>query len=190
MGNFKLEQKDEKSPMSGPHPTLITLTERQRAILEQLVRRSTSAQRLVTRARIILAASQGSNNQQIAHQQGIERNCATKWRMRWQAGDERLGRMEAEGVVDKVLREEIELILADAPRPGTPAKFTAEAVVKIVAVACEEPQASGRPVTNWTPAELADEVIQRQIVPSISPRTVGRFLKAKRISNPTSAATG
>jgi len=142
------------------------------------------------RAKIILAVAQGQNNSQIAKQQMLRRNCAAKWRKRWHAASARLAEMEDKGVDDKLLREEIEVIFADAPRPGTPAKFTAEEIVKIVAVACEEPKASGRPVTNWTPKELAEEVIQREIVASISPRTVGRFLKAKQISSPTSAGTG
>jgi putative transposase len=46
-----------------------------------------------------------------------------------------------------------------------------------LAVACEPPEKSDRPVTHWTPRELADEVQKRQIVPSISVRHVGRFLK-------------
>jgi len=142
------------------------------------------------RVRIILAASKGTHNQQIANQLGIERNVVAKWRRRWLSAEDKLSAMEAEEIEDKGLRGEIERILADAPRPGTPAKFTAEEIVKIVAVACEDPKASGRPVTNWTPTELAEEVIQRQIVASISARSVGRFLKAKQISSPTSAATG
>ena len=35
---------------------------------------------------------------------------------------------------------------------------------------------SGRPITHWTPPELADEAKKRGIVESISPRSVGRFL--------------
>lgn len=169
--------------MSGPSPVAISLTDRQHAILEQLVRRATSPQRLVMRAKIILASADRQNNQQIANQQRLTRNCAAKWRGRWQTASDCLSAMEAEGVEDKELREKIEAILADASRPGTPPKFTAEEVVKIVAVSCEEPQACGRPVTNWTPWELAAEAVKRQIVPSISPRTVGRFLKVKPISN-------
>ncbi len=142
-----------------------------------MVRRSTSAQRLMQRARIILAAGQGKNNQQIANEQKIERNCVAKWRGRWQKNQARLAVMEAEDVEDRLLGAAIEQVLVDAARPGTPAKFSAEQIVKIIAVACEDPQASGRPVTHWTPRELADEVKQRQIVESISPRQVGRFLK-------------
>lgn len=176
--------------MNGPSPTPIKLTERQKAILEHIIRRSTSAQRLVMRARIILAACKGTSNQQIAHQLGIERNVAAKWRRRWAVAEDKLSVIEAKEGADKDLRNEIEGVLADAPRPGTPAKFSAEEIVKIVAVACENPQASGRPVTSWTPKELAAEVVQRQIVKSISSRSVGRFLKMKSISSPTSAVIG
>jgi len=112
-----------------------------------------------------------------------------KWRKRWSAASDSLMAIEAEDDEkqdkDKKLRAKIEELLSDAPRPGAPATFTAETIVKIVAVACEEPKSSGRPVTEWTPKELADEVIKREIVVSISPRSVGRFLKVKQISNLT-----
>ena len=60
--------------------------------------------------------------------------------------------------------------------------LTAIFVSAILAVACEPPENSGRPVTHWTPRELADEVIKRGIVASISPRQVGRFLKWGRVA--------
>ena len=66
---------------------------------------------------------------------------------------------------------------SDRQRPGTTKSFTVEQVVKIVALACESPEKSERPVSHWTPSELADEAIKRGIVEKISPRSVGRFLK-------------
>jgi putative transposase len=48
--------------------------------------------------------------------------------------------------------------------------------MQIMALACETPEVAGRPVSSWTPHELADEAIKRGIVTSISPRTVERFL--------------
>jgi putative transposase len=78
------------------------------------------------------------------------------------------------------LREAVEEVLGDLPRAGCGGTFTAEQIARILAVACEPPENSGRPVTHWTPRELADEVIQRGIVPSISARHVGRFLKGGR----------
>ena len=58
-----------------------------------------------------------------------------------------------------------------------PAKFTPEQVTQIVAVACEPPAKSDRPITHWTVQELTDEVIQRGIVESISPAQVYRYLR-------------
>lgn len=163
----------------GPKPVSIEVTERQQAILEEIVRRTTSIQRLVTRARIILKAAAGERNQHIADDLKVHVRRARRWRDRWRENSERLVEMEAE-VSDKELRKVIEELLADEPRSGVRPTFSAEQVVHIVAIACEEPGQSGRPVTRWTPKELADEAIKRGIVESISPRTVGRFLKSGR----------
>lgn len=71
----------------------------------------------------------------------------------------------------------IESVLADAPRPGTPARFSLEQTVEILAIACEKPDASGYPLSHWTPQALRAEAIKRGIVEHISVRHVGRFLK-------------
>jgi len=102
-----------------------------------------------------------------------------------------LAAAEAKGVNDKQLTQLIISVLQDSERPGTPANFSTEQVVQIVALACESPSESGRPVSHWTPAELADEAVKRGIVEEISPRSVGRFLKrgysttsdARRLAN-------
>ena len=78
------------------------------------------------------------------------------------------------------LRALVRTGLRDLPRRGTPPTFTAEQIVQIIAVACEEPAQSERPISHWTPAELADEVIKRKLVASISPSSVERFLKSGR----------
>src|SRR5207247_10102488 len=62
----------------------------------------------------------------------------------------------------------IEEVLSDAPLSGSPGTFTAEQVTHILAIACEPPSQSGRPVETWTGRELADEAAQRGIVKSIS----------------------
>jgi putative transposase len=98
------------------------------------------------------------------------------WRHRWLDAWESL--LEVEAVANEADLEAAMIgALSDQPRPGTPAKFTAEEVCQIINVACEEPSLSGRPITEWTPRELADEVVKREIVKSISPTQVGRFLK-------------
>ena len=85
--------------------------------------------------------------------------------------------VERTDISDIGLRHRIELTLRDEPRPGTGAKFSVEQIVQIVALACELPASSGRPSSHWSPRELAEEAVKRGIVESISPRTVGRFLK-------------
>ena len=162
--------------MRGPQPPLIDLTPRQRTLLDRLVHQATCPQRTAQRARILLAAAEGLNNQRIASQLGVHREMVHRWRHRWLAAAEGLARVEAEED-DRFLRQRIEAILTDAPRRGTPATFSPEQIVAIIAVACEDPHDSGHPLSHWTPSALAREVIQRQIVASISPRQVGRFLK-------------
>ncbi len=163
--------------MPGPQPTPIELTCRQRETLERLARRETSPQRLVRRCNIVLEAAKGANNEQIGRRLNIQRGTTRTWRERWAAAAAGLRVAEAEGVADRSLIELIEQVLDDDPRPGAPGVFEAEQIVQIIAVACEDPRDSERPVTHWTPRELADEVIKREIVSRISPRSVGRFLK-------------
>jgi putative transposase len=171
--------------MPGPKPTPIELTERQSDILERLARRETSAQRLVRRSNIVLEATDGANNTQIARRLNIQRGTARTWRERWAAAAPALSLAEEEGIDNKDLAELIEQVLTDEPRSGTPGVFEAEQIAQIIAVACEDPEDSGRPVTHWTPRELADEVIKRGIVTSISPRSVGRFLKGSGLEAPS-----
>jgi hypothetical protein len=71
-------------------------------------------------------------------------------------------------------------ILSDEYRSGAPARFTAEQVAQLIALACESPEQCGLPVTNWTPTELAKEAARRGIVEEISPRHVDRVLKRRR----------
>jgi putative transposase len=153
----------------------IGLSARQRSALEGIARRHTSAQRLVRRARIVLAASDGHSNEQISRMLGVYREAVRTWRGRWLAASRRLASLESEAD-EKALRAVVEQVLSDEPRSGAPATFTPEQVVRIVAIACEDPSESGRPVTHWSTPELAEEAIKRGIVEKISPRTVGRFL--------------
>jgi hypothetical protein len=75
-----------------------------------------------------------------------------------------------------VQQQMIEVLLSDAPRPGTPVGFTVEQRVQIIALACEDPQDSKRPVSHWTLRELAAEIVKRGIAETISERTVQRIL--------------
>jgi putative transposase len=164
-----------------PAPTAsarVQLTARQRACLEQLARRQTSPQRLVRRAKILLALETGATQCHVTRQMRLNRGTVHTWRQRWLALVPKLEQIEADGGSEKALTTMIVEALTDRPRSGTPATFTAEQIVQIVAVACEEPGESGRPVSHWTPREVAAEVRKRGIVETISTRSVGRFLKS------------
>jgi putative transposase len=163
-----------------PVSPTVTLTARQRACLEQIARRQTTPQRLVRRAKILLAMDAGANNCQIARQMHLNRGTVHAWRQRWLALTPKIEQAEVAGLSDKALTTMFEEVLTDKPRLGAPATFTAEQIVQIVAVACEPPEESGRPISHWTPREVADEVRQRGIVDAISTRSAGRFLKSGR----------
>ena len=60
--------------------------------------------------------------------------------------------------------------LQDTERSGTPAKFSMEQVVELFALACSYPDDYGRPISDWTARELAEEMVKQGIVESISPR--------------------
>jgi putative transposase len=154
----------------------VTITECQQQVLRTMTRASTSSQALAQRAGVILLAFDRLTNEAIAERLGCERHAVGTWRRRWAQAFDRLVLVECcEGL--PALRRAIADLLRDRPRPGCPGKFTPEQVTQVLAVACEPPADSGRPVTHWTPRELADEVVQRGIVDTISPRHVGRFLK-------------
>jgi putative transposase len=154
----------------------VIITERQQEVLQSMVGSRSCPQGLAHRAEVILLAFEGLKNEAIAERLGCERHSIGIWRKRWKKAFEQLIVIEC---VEKpaALRVALEAVLSDRPRAGCGGTFTAEQIAQIIAVACEPPDKSGRPVTHWTPRELADEVIHRGIVPSISVRHVGRFLK-------------
>ncbi len=161
----------------------VIITERQQQMLQALAYSRSCPQGLAHRAEIILLAFEGFKNGAIAEKLGCERHGIGTWRRRWKKAFQQLTVIEC---VEKppALREAIAAVLGDLPRAGCGGKFTAEQIARILAVACEPPEKSDRPVTHWTSRELADEVIERGIVPSISVRQVGRFLKGGGASAP------
>ncbi len=168
----------------------VKVSERQRVILEKWVRnKADTPYRLVERCRIILMSAEGISNVEQGRRLSVDRQRPRRWRRRWAAAEERLAAAEGEDVSDRELGELLVTVLSDSERPGVAPKFSAEQLTKIIAVACEPPEQSGRPVTHWTPRELTDEVIKRGIVDSISPRHVDRLLKGG-ISVRTRPSTG
>ncbi len=153
----------------------IVVSERQQFLLNEFSKSRTVAKGVVQRATIILLGFAGLRNEEIAPQVGLNRQQVGVWRQRWRDTWESLCVWEC--AEPHRLREAILDVLADAPRPGAPATFTAAQVTQIVALACEPPKLSGRPIDHWTLRELRDEAIKRQIVNEISVSQVGRFLQ-------------
>ena len=158
-------------------PPQLYVSEKQELILQRILRRSTSPQSLVLRAKIVRAGTEyGRRDTQIGRELHCSAQTVSTWRHRWVDAWDKLMAIEATDD-EPELEAAIVEVLSDRPRPGSPAKFTAEEITQIIQVACEAPTLSGRPITEWTPRELADEVVKRGIVASISPTQVGRFLK-------------
>jgi putative transposase len=146
-----------------------------REVLEQLVRTHSTPQQLAVRARIILHAADGVRVRLSARELGVWPKTVRYWRKRWRQAP------DGQAVPER---------LADAPRSGAPATFTPEQICAVVAMTCEKPSESERPISHWSQREIADEAIRRGLVPGISQRSVGRFLKKRPTSNRIAFVTG
>jgi putative transposase len=152
--------------MPGPKAVAVTLTEKEKEGLEQLIRRHNVGQQIAKRARIVLAVGEGKSNSQIVRELNVSRDMVRHWRQRWVD-------LQPIALVDVSVEERLE----DLPRPGAPSRITLDQVCRIQQMACEEPEESDRPITHWTSREIADEVMKRGIVDQISPRHAARLLK-------------
>jgi transposase len=170
-GQLKMKEREF---MPGPKALPINLSEAAITGLTKLIQAHQTGQQIVLRARIILGVGQGQSNAQIARALGVHIDTVRLWRQRWQM-------LEPIPLSELSVAERLE----DLPRPGAPARITAGQRCQIEALACEQPEKSGRPITHWTNREIADELIQRQIVESISPRQAGRLLKRGRSQTPS-----
>jgi hypothetical protein len=99
-----------------------------------------------------------------------------RWRRRWSRSVEALLAIEM-NEPHAALERAVQDVLRDAHRRGSPGKFSAQQIARVVSIACESPRASDRPVDTWTSRELADEAVKRNIVSSISTSRVGDFLR-------------
>lgn len=164
--------------MRGPKPPTIELTDAERRALEELVRRHSTPQQMALRARIVLAAAEGQNNAQVARLLGVSIDMVRLWRERWLI-------LRPASLADLPVADR----LRDEPRPGKPRRITDEQVCQIVQLACEAPERSGRPISQWTGREIAEEIQRRGIVDRISGRHAARLLK-RGICSRTSGGTG
>ena len=152
--------------MPSKHTQQITLSEQQRNDLELIIRQRKSAQSMVLRAKIILAGAEGKSLLGTTKELGCNRETVTRWRKHW------VERSDELSVLEK---------LKEAPRPGAKPKFTEEQICLIVAMSCDKPEEHGYPLSHWSESSLAMAAQDKGIVPSISQRQVGRYLKSADI---------
>lgn len=129
----------------------IQLTADERKALENIVKKSTSEQRMVLRAQIIQLAAEGHRNKDIMKILDVSKPVVVKWRKRF--AQDRL-----EG-------------LNDAPRSGKPRVYGPEVRIKVAAEACKPPEGQ----THWSTRNLAKHIGK------INYTTVHRILKAEKI---------
>jgi putative transposase len=158
--------------MPGRRPPEIKLMESERQGLERLVHRHSTGQQKALRGCIILLASDGKNNPEIARELCVSVDMVRLWRQRW---------LDLQPISLKDLS--IEDRLEDLPRPGAPSRITADQICQIENLACEKPEKSGRPISHWTGREIASELVSRGIVDKISPRHASRLIKKRAIDH-------
>jgi transposase len=142
---------------------LVQLSDQERAELHALLRRGQAPARKLTRARILLLADDGHIDRVIAE----TLHC---------------GHSTVERIRRRYAQEELKAALEERFRPGGRPKLDAEQEVILVALACSAPPA-GR--EHWTMQLLADQLVELEVVESISDETVRRCLKKTRPANST-----
>ena len=113
----------------------VVLDSTTRTELERLSRKRSLAARVVVRGRILLLASDGLQNQQIAAELGVSTRMVALWR----------GRFLSYG---------IQGLLKDAPRPGRTPKISADAIADIVS---KTTQTTPSNATQWSTRVMARE---------------------------------
>lgn len=171
----------------------IPMTGLQYILLDEERRKRTTQKQFSTRINLLLRASQGQSNSQVARDLNLSLNTVKSWRCRWQSCYEKLctyeKSMQDQGLSNHDYLAMLLSQLRDLPRSGTRKQITLEEEQQIVALASEKPADYGVEMTTWTHEMLAKVAIAQGIVRKISARHVGNILK-KANCNPTSRSTG
>ncbi len=182
--------------MAKPYAPQITIPTGVYPILEKIIKSGKEEKRLVTRALFIVRMAAGKPNTNIGAEFKVQSKTVKKWRSRWLENEHCLQNIvaseQSEKQKNRDLENQVRKILSDGERVGTPMKYTAEQYCQVLEVALESPLESGRPITDWSSWELAEEVNRafRGICEKISASQVGRFLKKRETLNHIRAAIG
>ena len=172
----------------------LSLTPTQTKLVTTLVHASTSPQCIVLRGNLILDYAESGNMTRVASKHGVGRDTVRRWYQRWQMAQRELDRLEAEhqaGTLSETkYHREIETLLCDAQRPGAPATFSEAQKQQIIAIATRRPEDEGVPVTHRSHEILAQTVIDKGIVKTISAAQIGRFLKEGHVAASSQSVLG
>lgn len=135
---------------------IVRLTDEARQQVNDLVGSGTRSVRVVRRALILLKSADGLKDGQIAEHVG----CCER---------------HIRDVRKRFCTQGLERALYDAPRSGTPPKFTARQQQQVVALACTDPP-EGR--ARWTLELLCEHAVKQGFVGTVSKSEVALWLKA------------
>lgn len=133
---------------------LVILRAEERAQLRTVITKGKQSARMIRRAHILLLAAEGQTDEQIAHALHLGRATVERTRRRFQQD-----RLQA---------------LQERPRPGAKSKLDGKQAAHLIALACSTPPAGRH---GWTMQLLADRLVARGVVETISDETVRRVLK-------------
>jgi transposase len=139
---------------------IVSLKEQEREELKQYLRKGKSSARSLTRARILLLADEGRDDEMIAEALNVSKSTVSRIRTRY-----------CEGGLDFALHEKA--------RSGAPPKIDGRVEAQLTLLACSEPP-DGR--SRWTVRLLADRLVEMEVVETISHMSVQRLLKKMKLS--------
>ena len=148
--------------MATPKSTPIIISEKQQKILYKITRQGTADYREVSRASLILEIGNGKPNYKIAQTMNCSIPKVAHWRLKWLENQVLLNQIEADIEKKKELEKSIRHVLKDKARPGAPSTYSSEEYCQILAIALEPPEESGRPISQWSSQDLADECKKRK----------------------------
>lgn len=132
---------------------VISLTDNEKSELEAIVRKATSEQRMVVRAKIILLTDKGLKNKDISKKLGVSKPTVVTWRKRY-------GEFGIMG-------------LRDLQRPGRSQIYDMEERIKVISEACRPPEIT----THWTIRDLQKRMRERWSI-NMSHMTIQRILSS------------
>lgn len=156
-------------------PASIKISDSVYQILLKISKSRTLPFRQVERAKIFHLCADGLNNLQISYQVSIKQDSVSKWRNRFLKGLPLLEEVEVQDPAQ--LESKVKSLLADNARPGQPPTYTDEQIIKILEIACRNPEEYGYEASHWSLNQLVEVTIKEGIADTISAKTISRFLK-------------